>query len=58
MISTRTTQSFVELATGKGVIINYGEVGLQNGSLGGYKTGGGGASEVLPLQKGERPEKF
>ena len=31
----------------KGLVINYGEVGG-----GGYKTGGGGACEVLPLLKG------
>ena len=29
----------------KGLVTNYGEGG-------GYKTGGGGAREVLPLQKG------
>ena len=30
----------------KGLVTNYGEGG------GGYKTGGGGAREVLPLRKG------
>ena len=34
----------------KGLVTNYGEGG-------GYKTGGGGASEVLPLRKGGS-EKF
>ena len=32
-----------------GLVTNYGEGGLQNGK--------GGASEVLPLQKGGEPEK-
>ena len=35
--------------TSQGVVINYGEGGLQNGRVGG---GGGGASEVLPLKRG------
>ena len=33
----------------KGPVINYGECG---GGGGGYKTEGGGASEVLPMLKG------
>ena len=45
-LDRRTIQCYIPVTTfsgGKGMVTNYGEGG------GGYKTGGGGACEVLPL---------